>query len=105
MDGRFAENGKLTEDVAKNIVLYKKSGYGGLTPLPVSASDGHEGTQPAFGTEEYYDDYRALLDKARELDMSIVYYDDLDFPTGPRGRRDGEGVPELLRADAPPLRA
>lgn len=30
MDGRFAENGKLTEDVAKNIALYKKSGYGGI---------------------------------------------------------------------------
>ena len=27
MDGRFAEDGKLTEDVAKNIALYKKSGY------------------------------------------------------------------------------
>ncbi len=85
MDGRFAENGKLTDEVAKNIALYKKSGYGGLTPLPVSAMGGHEGTLPAFGTEEYYDSYRALLDKARELDMSIVYYDDLDFPSGRAG--------------------
>lgn len=41
MDGRFAENGKLTEDVAKNIALYKKSGYGGIVPLPVSAQGGH----------------------------------------------------------------
>ena len=85
MDGRFAENGALTEEVAKNFALYKKSGYGGITPLPVSASGGHEGTQPAFGTDEYYDDYRAILDKARELDMSVIYYDDLDFPTGRAG--------------------
>ena len=93
MDGRFAEGGKLTEDVAKNIALYKKSGYGGLTPLPVSASGGHEGTLPEFGTEEYYDDYRALLDKARELDMSIVYYDDLDFPTGRAGGEMARAFP------------
>ena len=38
MDGRFAEGGSLTKDVSENINLYKKSGYGGLTPLPVSAS-------------------------------------------------------------------
>ena len=93
MDGRFAEGGKLTEDVAKNIALYKKSGYGGLTPLPVSAIGGHEGTLPEFGTEEYYDDYRALLDKARELDMSIVYYDDLDFPTGRAGGEMAKAFP------------
>lgn len=85
MDGRFAENGKLSDDVAKNITLYKKSGYGGLTPLPVSAQGGSAGTLPAFGTDEYYDSYRALLDKARELDMSVIYYDDLDFPTGRAG--------------------
>ena len=85
MDGRFAEGGSLTKDVSENINLYKKSGYGGLTPLPVSAFGGHEGTEPAFGTEEYYNDYRALLDKARKLGMMVIYYDDLDFPTGRAG--------------------
>ena len=94
MDGRFAENGKLTDDVAKNIALYKKSGYGGLTPLPVSASGGHEGTLPEFGTDEYYDSYRALLDKARELDMTIIYYDDLDFPTGRAGGEMARAFPD-----------
>ena len=62
MDGTFAENGALRDDVAKNIALYKKSGYGGLVPLPVSAKAGHKGTAPAFGTDEYYDSYKALLD-------------------------------------------
>ncbi|MCI8388001.1 MAG: hypothetical protein HFE63_05990 [Clostridiales bacterium] len=85
MDGRFAENGKLTDDVAKNFAQYKKSGYGGIAPLPVSSQDEWGGTLPEFGTEEYYDSYRAILDKARELDMSVIYYDDLDFPTGRAG--------------------
>lgn len=85
MDGKFAENGKLTEEVAKNILLYKKSGYGGLTPLPVSTRSGHEGTSPKFGTDEYYDSYKAILEKAHELDMSVIFYDDLDFPTGSAG--------------------
>lgn len=85
MDGRFAENGRLTDDVAKNIALYKKSGYGGIVPLPVSAAAGHDGTHPDFGTDEYYDSYKALLEKARELDMSVIFYDDLDFPTGTAG--------------------
>ena len=101
MDGRFAENGKLTDEVAKNIALYKKSGYGGLTPLPVSAAQGHEGTQPEFGTDEYYDSYKALLDKARELDMSIIFYDDLDFPTG---RAGGEMESVFPRSTALALR-
>jgi hypothetical protein len=85
MDGRFAKDGRLTDDVAKNMVLYKKSGYGGIVPLPVSAAYGHDATLPEFGTDEYYDNYGALLEKARELDMSVVFYDDLDFPTGRAG--------------------
>lgn len=85
MDGRFAEDGKLTEDVAKNIALYKKSGYGGIVPLPVSAQGGHAGTEPEFGTPEYYEDYGALLAKAKELGMSVIYYDDEDFPSGRAG--------------------
>ena len=85
MDGRFAENGKLTEDVAKNIALYKKSGYGGIVPLPVSAQGGHAGTEPEFGTPEYYEDYGALLAKAKELGMSVIYNDDVDFPSGRAG--------------------
>ena len=77
MDGCFAEAGRLTEDTAKNIAMYKKSGYGGLMPLPESAQGGHDGTEPEFGTEEYYDSYRALLDKAKELDMNVVFSDDV----------------------------
>lgn len=94
MDGRFAKDGKLTDEVAKNLALYKKSGYGGITPLPVSAHGSSAGTLPEFGTEEYYDSYRALLDKARELDMSIIYYDDLDFPTGRAGGEMAKKFPE-----------
>ena len=94
MDGTFAENGALRDDVAKNIALYKKSGYGGLVPLPVSAKAGHKGTAPAFGTDEYYDSYKALLDKARELDMKIIYYDDLDFPTGRAGGEMAAAFPD-----------
>ena len=54
MDGTFAENGALRDDVAKNIALYKKSGYGGLCPLPVSAAAGHHGTTPEFSTKAYF---------------------------------------------------
>lgn len=85
MDGRFAEDGRLTDDAAKNIALYKKSGYGGLTPLPVSAQGRKGGTEPEFGTDEYYDSYRAILDKAKELDMSVIFHDDLDFKSGRAG--------------------
>ncbi len=92
MDGAFAKDGKLCDEVAKNIALYKKSGYGGLTPLPVSS--GEAATSPAFGTDEYYDSYRALLDKARELDMQIIYYDDLDFPTGRAGGEMAKVFPD-----------
>ena len=79
MDGRFAENGKLTEDVAKNIALYKKSGYGGLTPLPVSAIGGHEGTLPEFGTEEYYDDYEEYKESQAEEAAYAEYADGAEY--------------------------
>ncbi|MBE6611641.1 MAG: hypothetical protein E7632_04020 [Ruminococcaceae bacterium] len=93
MDGCFAENGVLCEDAAKNIVQYKKSGYGGLCPLPVSAAAGHRATSPEFGTADYYDSYKALLDKAKELDMRIIFYDDLDFPTGRAGGEMARAFP------------
>ncbi len=94
MDGKFAEGGELTPEVAKNIALYKKSGYGGITPLPVSAKEGHAATSPTFGTEEYYDSYKALLDKAKEQGMSVIFYDDLDFPSGRAGGELARVFPE-----------
>ncbi len=85
MDGSFAENGALRQEVSKNILQYKKSGYGGLCPIPVTSYSGHKATNPAYATEEYYSGYKALLDKARELDMKVIFYDDLESPSGRAG--------------------
>ncbi len=94
MDGAFAADGRLTEETARHLAQYKKSGYGGIVPLPVSAKDGSAATEPAFGTAEYYDSYRLLLDKAKELDMQVIFYDDLDFPTGRAGGEMAARFPE-----------
>ncbi len=94
MNGCFAENGALRPDVAKNMALYKKSGYGGIAPIPVSERGGHKGTTPAFGTDAYYDSYRALLDKAGELGMQVIYYDDRDFSSGCAGGEFSKTFPK-----------
>ncbi len=94
LDGCFAEDGELRADLDKNLSLYKKSGYGGLCPIPVSAELAYKATYPEYATSEYYSGYKALLDKAKDLGLKVIFYCDRDYPTGRAGGELEREFPE-----------
>ncbi|MES1217481.1 MAG: glycosyl hydrolase, partial [Bacteroidota bacterium] len=88
-------NGKLTNegiDSQMRDVKYK-SNFGGITVLPVSAQPGFgngkvfPGMDPAYLSDGYFQFYERILNNAQKLGLKIVWYDDLDFPSGSAGGR------------------
>jgi hypothetical protein len=88
-------NGKLTsEEIDRQMkdVRYS-SGFGGVTVLPVSTQGGFSpgrqfpGTDPLYLTEEYFGFYSRILQDASASGMQVIWYDDLDFPSGSAGGR------------------
>ena len=89
-------NGELSDAIIQEIFeVGQQNGCGGITFLPVSS------TTPKYLTEEYFTQYGKALDLADKLNMKVVYYDDLDFPSGSAGWRLKEQFPEatLKRLD------
>ena len=89
-------NGELTtEGIQKQMKDAKKSGFGGISVLPLAPkNDGRPGTTPKFLSPEYLDRFQDVLDTAEELDMKVILYDDNDFPSGMAGGKIGELFPQ-----------
>ncbi len=82
IDGNFADE-KTMHTVLTNL---KNAGWGGISPIPVAdMRRTGEATAPTLGTDAFFDAYGMLLEKAKKLDMQVVYYDDIDFPSGKYG--------------------
>jgi len=88
-------NGKLTNegiDSQMRDVKYK-SNFGGITVLPVSSQPGFgtgkmfPGMEPAYLSDDYFRFYEHILANAQKMGLKIVWYDDLDFPSGSAGGR------------------
>ncbi len=98
-------NGDMTkEGIEKQIAdAQNKSGYGGMTPLPVTQLahwfDGHlcPGMTPEFLTPEYFALYKDMLSFSKKRGMQVVLYDDVDFPSGSAGGRLLKEYPEHSR--------
>ena len=89
-------NGLLTSELIKEFFEKgKASGFAGYTILPMSA------TRPVFLTEEYFQLFGEILETADQMDMKIVFYDDINFPSGSAGGRMQTMFPEdtLKRLD------
>ena len=56
-----------------------RSGFAGVAVLPVSA------TRPAYLSEGYFARYGEILEACKELGMKVVFYDDINFPSGSAG--------------------
>ncbi len=76
-------NGKLTtkEIVSQLKASRDKSGFSGVAVLPVRH------TEPEYLTEDYFARYGDILETSKKLGMSVVFYDDVDFPSGTAGGR------------------
>lgn len=73
-------NGELSSELIQEFFDgAKKSGFAGYTFLPVSS------TRPKYLSEEYFALFGEVLETAKQNGMKIVFYDDLDFPSGCAG--------------------
>jgi hypothetical protein len=74
-------NGKLTaEEITAQLKDSRdKSGFAGVAVLPVTA------TEPEYLSEEYFARYGDILETSRQLGMKVVFYDDINFPSGSAG--------------------
>ena len=98
-------NGQLTEEgIRKQIIEARDfSGYGGMTPLPVTPGphwyDQHAcpGMTPEYLSEAYFDMYIYMLEVSKEAGTQIILYDDGDFPSGSAGGRLLKEYPQYTR--------
>jgi hypothetical protein len=58
-----------------------RSGFSGVAVLPVKE------TEPKYLTEDYFARYRDILETCRQLDLRVIFYDDVGFPSGSAGGR------------------
>ncbi len=93
LDGDFSDTSQLTD------ILFdlKRAGYGGIAPIPVAdPRKTATPTTPEPGSDAYWKAYETLLERARNLDMQVVYYDDIDNPSGKYGGAVLEKYPDAV---------
>jgi hypothetical protein len=86
-------NGTLTADGIKEQLdaAYQKSGFGGVTVLPVTEGKSWTsdqmipGTKPEFLSEEYFSMYKEIIDFSASQGKQVILYDDIDYPSGTAG--------------------
>lgn len=82
-------NGELTDEIIHEIFeVGQENGFGGITFLPLTK------TTPKYLSDKYLEQYGKALDLADKLNMKVIYYDDLDFPSGSAGWRLKEQFPQ-----------
>jgi len=83
-------NGKLTkEEITAQLRASRDvSGFAGVAVLPVRE------TEPKYLSEEYFERYGDILEVSKELGMSVVFYDDIGFPSGTAGGRMKKKFPD-----------
>lgn len=98
-------NGKLERDsIIRQITDAKElAGFGGVAVLPVSPAPQHPtgkpcpGMKPAYLSEAYFERVQDMLETTRNLDLKLILYDDIDFPSGSAGGRLQREFPEYTR--------
>ena len=82
-------NGELSDEIIQEIFeVGQKNGFGGITFLPLTM------TTPKYLSEEYLTQYGKMLDEAKKLGMPIIFYDDVDYPSGTAGGEMKEKFPD-----------
>ena len=65
-----------------------RCGFGGFAPLTLRTA------KPDYLTEAYFERYRLMLETAENLGLKIIFYDDINFPTGTAGGRLAKQFPD-----------
>ncbi len=76
-------NAPLDSNVLREQIqaMRDQAGFGGFAPLTLGAA------RPEYLTEEYFGRYGLLLELAEKLGLKVIFYDDINFPTGTAGGR------------------
>ena len=85
-------NAPLEPDVLREQIhaMRDKCGFGGFAPLTLRSA------RPEYLTEAYFDRYRLMLETAEQLGLKVIFYDDINFPTGTAGGRLAEQYPDCM---------
>jgi hypothetical protein len=97
-------NGNLsTNEINKQVADALRAGFGGVTILPVTAGKQHPtglpspGMSPTYLTDEYFSRYADILKATKANKGRVIYYDDVDFPSGTAGGKLKELFPNATR--------
>lgn len=63
-------------------------GFGGFAPLTLRTA------RPDYLTEGYFERYGLMLELAEQLGLKVIFYDDINFPTGTAGGRLAQQFPD-----------
>ena len=89
----FWNNATVTADVLTEQMqaMRDQCGYGGFGVVPFGRD-----FSPEYLSEEYLTLYGTMLEKAKELGMTISLYDEFGFPSGSAGAfEEGDGTPRF----------
>src|SRR6186713_526589 len=97
-------NGTLTkEQINKQVMDAVKIGFGGVAVLPVTANTQYPtglpspGMTPGYLSDVYFERYHDILDAARSNKANVIFYDDIDFPSGSAGGKLQQYDPAATR--------
>lgn len=85
---------KLTGKMTPELMIAKLNAAHAAGMGGVSAELSSSAT-PAYQSKEFYLLYRDILEHAKSLDMQVVFYDDVDFPSGKAAGRINSDYPHL----------
>lgn len=85
-------NAPLTEaELERQIQAMRDAcGFGGFAPLTLRSA------RPEYLSEGYFERYRLMLELAEKLGLKVVFYDDINFPTGTAGGRLAAKYPDSM---------
>jgi len=63
-------------------------GFGGFAPLTLRTA------KPDYLTEGFFERYALMLETAEKLGLKVIFYDDINFPTGTAGGRLAKQFPD-----------
>jgi hypothetical protein len=92
-------NGELTTEGIRRQMrdARERAGFTGVSVLPLTGGGRKPGTLPEFLSEAYFDRFEDVLASAKELDMQVILYDDIGFPSGMAGGKMERLYPEHTR--------
>ncbi|PQJ76586.1 glycosyl hydrolase [Polaribacter glomeratus] len=85
-------NGDLEDaEIQRQMQEAKRMNFSGIAVLPM-----HNMT-PEFLSEVYFEKYKLILEKAKNMDLNIILYDDVGFPSGTAGGKIERDYPQHVR--------